>query len=40
MSHMVPVSFSLNGQAIEMDIPAHTLLIDLVRDRLGLKGTK
>jgi carbon-monoxide dehydrogenase small subunit len=40
MTHVLPISFSLNGQAIAIDVPAHTLLIDLIRDRLGLKGTK
>jgi carbon-monoxide dehydrogenase small subunit len=30
----------LNGQVVAVEVPAHTLLIDLVRDRLGLKGTK
>nr|WP_207803152.1 (2Fe-2S)-binding protein [Rhodopseudomonas palustris] len=40
MTHMLPISFSLNGQAVSIEIAAHTLLIDLVRDRFGLKGTK
>lgn len=40
MSKVLPISFSLNGRVIEIDIPVHTLLIDLIRDRLGLKGTK
>jgi carbon-monoxide dehydrogenase small subunit len=40
MTNVQPISFSLNGQPVEMEIPAHTLLIDLVRDRIGLKGTK
>ncbi|MBP1293286.1 carbon-monoxide dehydrogenase small subunit [Bradyrhizobium elkanii USDA 61] len=34
------ISFSLNGKTIAVDIPAYVLLIDLIRDRLGLKGTK
>lgn len=40
MPKVLPLSFSLNDQAIALDVPAHTLLIDLIRDRLGLKGTK
>ncbi|WP_197964528.1 (2Fe-2S)-binding protein [Bradyrhizobium diversitatis] len=40
MTHMLPISFSLNGQTVSMEVAAHTLLIDLVRGRLGLKGTK
>lgn len=40
MTRLLPISFSLNGKAIAVDIPTHTLLIDLIRDRLGLKGTK
>ncbi|MCP1747922.1 hypothetical protein ABIF65_009884 [Bradyrhizobium japonicum] len=28
MTHVLPISFSLNGQAIAIDVPAHTLLID------------
>jgi carbon-monoxide dehydrogenase small subunit len=38
--YFVPVRFRLNGQAREMQVPAHELLIDLIRDRLGLTGTK
>ncbi|WP_194461532.1 (2Fe-2S)-binding protein [Bradyrhizobium sp. CCBAU 53421] len=34
------ISFSLNGKTIAVDVPPHMLLIDLIRDRLGLKGTK
>jgi aerobic carbon-monoxide dehydrogenase small subunit len=40
MTHVLSISFVLNGQAIAVDVPTHTLLIDLIRDRLGLKGTK
>jgi carbon-monoxide dehydrogenase small subunit len=40
MTQLLPISFSLNGKAIAVDVPTHTLLIDLIRDRLGLKGTK
>ena len=40
MTQLLAISFSLNGKSIAVDIPAHTLLIDLIRDRFGLKGTK
>ena len=40
MTNVLPISFSLNGRPIAMEIAAHTLLIDLIRDRIGLKGTK
>jgi len=40
MTQLLAISFSLNGKSIVVDIPAHTLLIDLIRDRFGLKGTK
>ncbi len=32
--------FTLNGSAQEHEVPAETLLIDLIRDRCGLTGTK
>lgn len=40
MTYLLPISFKLNGQAIAIDVPTHTLLVDLIRDRVGLKGTK
>lgn len=40
MTHLLPLSFALNGQALEIEVPTHTLLVDLIRDRIGLKGTK
>jgi aerobic carbon-monoxide dehydrogenase small subunit len=40
VSNTLPISFSLNGRIVAMEVPVHTLLIDLVRDSLGLKGTK
>jgi carbon-monoxide dehydrogenase small subunit len=30
----------VNGRARELDVPAHALLLDVLRDRLGLKGAK
>jgi carbon-monoxide dehydrogenase small subunit len=39
-SDLAHISFSINGQWTELDIPASSILIDLIRDRLSLKGTK
>ena len=33
------VSFELNGEPIEMEVPARRLLVHLIRDDLGLTGT-
>ncbi len=37
---LVSVRFRLNGQQHSMQIPSQELLIDLIRDRLCLTGTK
>ena len=37
---MTAVSLTVNGVAYELDIPPRLLLADLLRDRLGLTGTK
>ena len=34
------LQFTLNGQAVEVEIPADLLLVDLLREYLGLTGTK
>jgi carbon-monoxide dehydrogenase small subunit len=34
------LAFQLNGQAVKVSIAPDTLLVDLLRDVLGLKGTK
>src|ERR671933_1862567 len=34
------IAFALNGQAQHCTVPAHVRLIDLLRDELGLTGTK
>jgi aerobic carbon-monoxide dehydrogenase small subunit len=34
------LSFELNGRRISVRVEPHTMLIDLLRDGLGLKGTK
>jgi xanthine dehydrogenase YagT iron-sulfur-binding subunit len=36
----LPLIASVNGETIELDIPADETLLDLLRDRLGLTGTK
>ena len=40
MKQLIQVSFTLNGRAISKEIPSSMLLIDLIRDDLGLTGTK
>ena len=37
---LISVRFRLNGQQHAVLVPSHELLIDLIRDRLGLTGTK
>jgi carbon-monoxide dehydrogenase small subunit len=34
------IKFELNGRAMEVEVPAERLLIDLLRMQLGLTGTK
>ena len=34
------ISFTLNGASVTAEVPAHTLLIDMLRDRFDLRGTK
>ncbi|MBW1706958.1 MAG: (2Fe-2S)-binding protein [Deltaproteobacteria bacterium] len=34
------ICFKLNGQSVQVSIAPNTLLIDLLRDNLGLTGTK
>ena len=36
----IPISFTLNGTLQELEVEPHELLLDLVRDRLGLTGAK
>ena len=38
--HLVSIRFRLNGQQLTIQVPSQELLIDLLRDRLGLTGTK
>jgi aerobic carbon-monoxide dehydrogenase small subunit len=39
-SSTVAVKFELNGTRRELSVPAHRRLIDLIRDDLGMTGTK
>jgi len=34
------LAFTVNGRAIDLDVMPHALLLDVLRDRLGLKGAK
>ena|SRR5688572_3173578 len=34
------IQFSLNGKNITREVPSHRLLLDLLRDEIGLTGTK
>ncbi len=36
----IPISFTLNGRLQEIDVEPHELLLDVVRERLGLTGVK
>lgn len=40
MSDKVTVAFELNGEPRKLQVEPCELLIDVLRDRLGLKGTK
>jgi len=37
---MAATRFSINDRSVEVDVPADTALLWVVRDELGLKGTK
>jgi len=34
------IQFTLNGRSISREVPAHRLLLDLLRDEIGMTGTK
>ncbi len=36
---MVPVSFKVNGKSVSKKVPANTVLVDFLRENLGLTGT-
>lgn len=37
---LIPIEFSINGNHCEIDVEPHELLIDVIRDTLGLTGVK
>jgi isoquinoline 1-oxidoreductase alpha subunit len=37
---IMSINFTINGRAVEVDVPADTPLLWVVRDELDLKGTK
>lgn len=39
MGHL-SLSFELNGRSVSVEVKPNTMLVDLLRDGLGLKGTK
>jgi carbon-monoxide dehydrogenase small subunit len=39
-AQLLPISFTLNGRLQELDVEPHELLLDVVRERLGLTGAK
>lgn len=39
-AQLIPLSFTLNGREHEIEVEPHELLLDVVRDRLGLTGAK
>src|ERR671910_1101106 len=36
----IPLSFTLNGRLQEIEVEPHELLLDVIRERLGLTGVK
>jgi len=40
MKQLEKITFTINGNKIERTIPSSMVLIDLIREELGLKGTK
>jgi len=39
-AQLIPISFTLNGRSQEIEVEPHELLLDVVRERLGLTGAK
>jgi len=39
-AQLIPISFTLNGRLQEIEVQPHELLLDVVRERLGLTGAK
>ncbi|MGH7367908.1 MAG: 2Fe-2S iron-sulfur cluster-binding protein, partial [Candidatus Rokuibacteriota bacterium] len=34
------LALTVNGRRVELEVPTHALLLDVLRDRLDLKGAK
>ena len=39
-AQLIPVNFTVNGTRHEIDVEPHEILLDVVRNRLGLTGAK
>lgn len=39
-AQLIPISFTLNGRLQDIEVQPHELLLDVVRERLGLTGAK
>lgn len=37
---MAKIEFSVNGERVQLDVPAQARLVDVLRETLGLTGTK
>jgi carbon-monoxide dehydrogenase small subunit len=37
---LIPISFTINGRKQEMEVEPHEILLDVIRNRLGLTGAK
>jgi aerobic carbon-monoxide dehydrogenase small subunit len=37
---LIPLSFTVNGRLHEIEVEPHEILLDVIRDRLGLTGAK
>lgn len=40
MTNLVSIELTLNGRRCSLEVPAHHTLLDVLRDDLGLTGTK
>ncbi len=40
MNNAIPIEITVNGRRRTLDVPAHHTLLDVLRDDLGLTGTK
>lgn len=40
MTDLVPITMTVNGRPIALQVPAHRTLLDVLRDELALTGTK